>query len=375
MTSEKLFEILRKDGITRIAIHNNEIVLDHGKGDESVTQLLDERLQLVHQEHGKLKETELKIRRNIPWLTPKVNYDRNLQFIPKTDEELTEDEKIEKQSMLIENIGKMELNNQFSYAYAQLKERYMTGKIKLPIDLQKEKAKFDTENWIEKVRIAGLLSNNFVPFRYCRGVKEQERGVFLAVWDTWFQIGNELRQSERNFEPITDPEIIKIGFGINIEIRLNAIEEEEYKKRIKLLSLSELRNQLDLWKGLAKKSPLRSPNGMVVLQYAPVLLLPMEINERVVDLADDIQKDRDAISDEGVKRILVKNCKEECVRRRLPQKKTLSRKIKFEIAKAIGMEDVGVFESFKSGNSAYHRISNMLSKLGYSEKKPLKYRK
>jgi hypothetical protein len=65
---------------------------------------------------------------------------------------------------------------------------------------------------------------------------------------------------------------------------------------------------------------------------------------------------------------LLEKCKYECERRHLPKYQTVPPHIKFEIAKAIGMNPVSLSE-FKSGRSkVYHRISKMLSELHYHQK-------
>jgi len=98
-------------------------------------------------------------------------------------------------------------------------------------------------------------------------------------------------------------------------------------------------------------------------------LSPEEMNQLA---AEDIEAKP---TQKSIKDTLIDKCEIECKSRKLPQRKTISREVKFDIANIIGMDGVGTFASFKSGNSAYHRISKILSSLGYSEKNPLKYRK
>jgi hypothetical protein len=54
----------------------------------------------------------------------------------------------------------------------------------------------------------------------------------------------------------------------------------------------------------------------------------------------------------------------ECDRLGLPKRQQVSREIKHEIAKAVGMKP-GALSRFKSGDKVYHRITKVLSDLGY----------
>jgi hypothetical protein len=65
---------------------------------------------------------------------------------------------------------------------------------------------------------------------------------------------------------------------------------------------------------------------------------------------------------------LVEKCERECKRRGLKTYQIVSRKIKFEIAQAIGMNP-GRYSTFKSSRSrVYHRISKILSQLHYHKR-------
>ncbi len=77
----------------------------------------------------------------------------------------------------------------------------------------------------------------------------------------------------------------------------------------------------------------------------------------------------------GIRKILKDQCREECEKRKLPTGQTLSRELKYEIAQAIDIDDLGSLDTFKSGNPPYHFTSKMLSELGYCKKNPSKYRK
>jgi hypothetical protein len=75
----------------------------------------------------------------------------------------------------------------------------------------------------------------------------------------------------------------------------------------------------------------------------------------------------------SVKKVLLEECRKECQKRKLPKGQTIRREIKYQIAQAIGMDNLGTLETFKSRNSAYHLISKMLSELGYCRKAASKY--
>jgi hypothetical protein len=67
-------------------------------------------------------------------------------------------------------------------------------------------------------------------------------------------------------------------------------------------------------------------------------------------------------------------CNVECRKRKLSKGEKMTRKTKYEIGIAIGVE-LPSFELFKSKNPSYHLISKMLSELGYSRKDPSKLEK
>ena len=64
----------------------------------------------------------------------------------------------------------------------------------------------------------------------------------------------------------------------------------------------------------------------------------------------------------------VKRCREECKRREMKKGETISREGKYDIAKTIKLKNLGSLKSFKSGSKSYHRISRILSEIGYSSK-------
>lgn len=74
-----------------------------------------------------------------------------------------------------------------------------------------------------------------------------------------------------------------------------------------------------------------------------------------------------------VKKVLLEECRKECQNRKLPKGQTIRREIKYQIAQAIKIDNLGTLETFKSGNSAYHLISKMLSEHGYCRKAASKF--
>ena len=146
------------------------------------------------------------------------------------------------------------------------------------------------KGWIERARAQGLCRGNFVPFRYCTGVKDPDKGTFIASWVSWFPVDGELKRFEQDPENITDPSVTASSWRIEIEDRLNSIEEQEYRERIKSLSLFHLRWQRDLWLALTQKSPLKTPNGLYDMPYPPTVILPKEIHEKMLDAEIRIQK-------------------------------------------------------------------------------------
>jgi hypothetical protein len=75
----------------------------------------------------------------------------------------------------------------------------------------------------------------------------------------------------------------------------------------------------------------------------------------------------------GTKVVLLEECRKECERRSLPKGKTIRLDEKYSIATAIGMQGVPRVEKFKPGDKAYHRMSKMLSELGYCRKGASKF--
>jgi hypothetical protein len=74
---------------------------------------------------------------------------------------------------------------------------------------------------------------------------------------------------------------------------------------------------------------------------------------------------------DAIRKYHLEKCKVECQRLKLPERRTVSREIKYKIAETMGIKNIGSFKNFKSGkNDAYQYISKMLSELGYSKKNP-----
>lgn len=228
------------------------------------------------------------------------------------------------------------------------------------------------DNWIQRTKVANLLHNNFAPFRYCAVVTKQENGTFIATWWAWFPEGEELKQIRQIPEEITDSSITECGFGIEMERRLNAIEEARYRESVKSLSLPELKKQRDLWRNLSEKSPLMSPNLMVRLVYAPTVIIEEEIQERIVEVVT-AEQSKTVIP--TTREYLKDRCKIECDRLHLPLYQTVSREMKYELAKILRLDGTTSFKDFKSGHPVYHLVSKMLSELNYCKKNPTKYRK
>jgi sulfur relay (sulfurtransferase) DsrC/TusE family protein len=70
-----------------------------------------------------------------------------------------------------------------------------------------------------------------------------------------------------------------------------------------------------------------------------------------------------------VKSISQEKCRKACEKRKLQKYVTIPPHVKYEIAKEIGIDNVGSLEDFKSGQSAYQVVSKMMSVAGYSKKK------
>lgn len=77
----------------------------------------------------------------------------------------------------------------------------------------------------------------------------------------------------------------------------------------------------------------------------------------------------------AIKGSLLDECRRVCEEMLLPKGETFTREMKYKIAQEIQMDRLPKFKAFKSGNRTYHRISKMLSELGYSAKPASKRRK
>lgn len=73
-------------------------------------------------------------------------------------------------------------------------------------------------------------------------------------------------------------------------------------------------------------------------------------------------------TEDAVKPEFLELCKNECERLKLKKGETIKTAIKYSIAKTIQLTELPDEKEFKSGNPAYHRLSKMLSILGYSKK-------
>ena len=231
-------------------------------------------------------------------------------------------------------------------------------------DTKTEESKKAEPYWISKLR-GQLLVTDFVPFRIFQSMAE-DMGSTIAFWESWFENQEgELQKFDAEPETIDSWDILAQDEADGLDI-LNKYETKDYRKRVSSLSLSQLRHQKKLWKDLDAK---------VKLDYAPIAILAEEIQERLAEAVDGRAQlsNQRSISTNAVKEVFLEKCKEECESRSLPKGKTISREQKFDIGKAIGLNGLGEFETFRSGNSAYHRISKMLSELGYSRKTSSKY--
>jgi hypothetical protein len=72
---------------------------------------------------------------------------------------------------------------------------------------------------------------------------------------------------------------------------------------------------------------------------------------------------------ESVKKNPMDDCLRACQRRNLQKFTTIHNTIKYEIAKEIGMQDVGEFADFEHGQYAYQTINKLMADNGYCRKK------
>jgi hypothetical protein len=231
-------------------------------------------------------------------------------------------------------------------------------------------------DWIKKAKL--LLGDDFVTWRWFDNRHQVENDKVFAYWRSWFPNEHGVLLQFYDTEPveITDPLASLAGLDALYHVKKqNQLESEDYAQRIKSLSLPSLRRQREMWEELQNRKMWEIPN--VDLRFAPIDILSRQIEETI---ADSIQAGEKQISEETIKadaitrKAYIKRCREECKRLKLTKGETISLKGKYEIAEAIKLDKLGSFKSFRSGAKAYHRISRILSEIGYSNK-PRKVRK
>jgi len=228
-------------------------------------------------------------------------------------------------------------------------------------------------DWIAFSKNQGWFQNDFVPFRYFETIIHDQKGDIFGHWCTWIVSNGKLQKlTPSGEEKISDWIILgNVDDEGGIIGRLNTREEIDYGKRLKSIPLSSLRHQRGLWEELQFNNPMKTSNLGIELEYKPIEILNREIQERMLDSIPEKEKHRRAVnnnSDELIREPLKDKCKKECELRKLPKYKMITRQGKYDIALSIGLEKIPKFARFKSGNKAYHRISKMLSELGYSNK-------
>lgn len=132
---------------------------------------------------------------------------------------------------------------------------------------------------------------------------------------------------------------------------------------------------------IAVQNPnLRDPFGKIYSVLYPnrrrityKINVPPEVQITLKNMLKETDRAPHGTKEVATKRILLDACRIECKNRDLPKGETITAKVKYEIAKAIGLK-LPAFKSFKSGNASYHFVSKMLSELGYSRKHASKFR-
>jgi hypothetical protein len=141
--------------------------------------------------------------------------------------------------------------------------------------------------WIDEIKKLGFYNDNLVPFRFFDKIVRKYSGDREAHWVSWFLNNrNELQE----FEIASSLEEIDISSPIGfcntdpeLENNFNNREVNEYRERIKSVSIESLRNQQKLWENLHIKSPLRTKSGNLILVYMPIPTIKDEIQKRLVD--------------------------------------------------------------------------------------------
>jgi hypothetical protein len=107
---------------------------------------------------------------------------------------------------------------------------------------------------------------------------------------------------------------------------------------------------------------------------------PLNASEAKKDVPDFVVRGNDvyarlAVKTESLQHLnkqkettMSNRCRKICEEKKLKTHTTVSRDVKYEIAKELKVEDLSAYEEFQSGESSYQRISTLLSKLGYSDK-------
>ncbi len=101
----------------------------------------------------------------------------------------------------------------------------------------------------------------------------------------------------------------------------------------------------------------------------------IEYLEKILGIKKDKKREEKEKSDESIEiksleqDTFIEKFQQECVRRKLVKGKTIPNLILYEITKAIGIK-VGAYDTFKSGDKAYHEVREFASRFGYKRKKP-----
>lgn len=148
--------------------------------------------------------------------------------------------------------------------------------------------------WISRLRDAGLVAGDFVPFRYWDRISLDSNGIITGYWAAWFVDPGikRLRKTGESAE-IAGDDLAEYSDEPLFTNMLNRKEENDYRIRIEQLPIGSLQQQLDLWQELQDRAPMRTYNLNLVLIYPPIEYLKRLIQKKLVEQASpDRQVDK-----------------------------------------------------------------------------------
>ena len=191
MTNEQIFEILRKNGFTRIVESGGKIILDKGHGEEAKIHYLESCVDLLSMEQDRLATEQYQISNNHFWQHQSRHTERGWGIVYKADDELTREEKHQKLMRMDAVERRGEELKELRAAYGHLHGRVLVGKIILPVDLLGESEPRPAKA-IRKRRT--VVELEIITPKIAEAFSEIQDGEGLSVRATFQKLENESKE-------------------------------------------------------------------------------------------------------------------------------------------------------------------------------------